>query len=62
MNRTEEIHDFIDGRCLVEYHGNYYEYIGNINGKMMLADTNDGYCICKSFDDLLEDKDFQFVR
>lgn len=59
-HQQEKIYDLLDGCALLEYHGNYYEYIGNKNGKCIFQNQDDDSYI-EVIEDDLYNREFDII-
>lgn len=58
----KEITLLLDGEAWIEYLGNWYEYIGEQDGKHLFSDVNDGYPLPVSDRALRESAEFYYTE
>ena len=71
MSRIEKVSDFLDGCAFIEYFGCLYEYAGHVkaddnnpkelHGKIILSKVTNGDCCYTSYDELLQNREFEIV-
>lgn len=58
----KEIKCLLDGHALLEYIGNYYEYVGSENGKFIFQNVNDDSHIKLSYEQLLLNDIYRLIQ
>ena len=58
----KEVKCLLDGHALLEYIGNYYEYIGSENGKFIFQNVNDDSHIKLSYEQLLLNDIYRLIQ
>ena len=60
--RARELELILDGCALLEAHGNYYEYIGNVDGRLCFQNINDDSYIKSTYVDMLHSAESRYYR
>lgn len=58
----KEVKCLLDGHALLEYIGNYYEYVGSENGKFIFQNVNDDSHIKLSYEQLLLNDIYRLIQ
>ena len=60
--KDEQVMRILDGDAWIEYCSNWYEYIGEQDGKHLFSDVNDGYPLLVSDKALRNSTEFFFTE
>lgn len=60
--RIKDLELILDGCALLEAYGNYYEYIGNVDGRLCFQNVNDDSYIKSTYERLLHGSESSCYR
>ena len=60
--KNDEVTRVLDGDAWIEYGSDWYEYIGDQDGKHLFSDVNDGYPLLVSDKALRNSTEFYFTE